>query len=66
MAIVDAFAAVATQWRTSSLGEAIYWVGLDYMGATKGLEMDGIVLTSRQWKELRVMERAAARQLNAR
>lgn len=36
------------------------------MGATKGLEMDGIVLTSRQWKELRVMERAAARQLNAR
>ncbi|WP_242415090.1 DUF1799 domain-containing protein [Sphingomonas panni] len=64
MVIVDAFAAVSTQWRTVSIPDGIYWVGLDYVGAKVGLDNQDITLTHRQWGELRVMERAALRQLN--
>lgn len=63
--IVDAFIAVATQWRVTPLasGQA-YWQGLDYVAVRAGLDMAGIALTPPQWFGVQQMERAASAVLN--
>lgn len=63
--IVQAFTAIATQWRTAPLGLGGYrYLGLDYTAAKAGLELAGITLAADQWKGVRMMERAATIELN--
>lgn len=63
--IVQAFTAIATQWRTAPMGLGGYrYLGLDYTAAKAGLDLAGITLTADQWKGVRVMERAATAELN--
>ena len=63
--IVQAFAAISTQWRTAPLGLGGYrYLGLDYTGAQAGLQLAGITLSKDEWKDLRTMERAATKHLN--
>lgn len=65
-----AFAAVSGQWRTQALsslgGAAMIWLGLDYTAARAGLEMAGIDITPDLWAEVRIIEAAAAEELNRR
>jgi hypothetical protein len=63
------FAAVSSQWRTSSLpAGGVWWQGIDYGVLPGVLRMMGIA--RREWADLfddlRVMERAAASTLNER
>lgn len=63
--IVNAFCAVASQWRTISLASGkVWWEGLDYAAVRAGLGFARIRLTPDQWRGLQVMERAAADALN--
>lgn len=68
VAVVEAFLAVATQWRTAprpaGFGSGAYWVGLDYSAVRVGLEASGIVITPRLWGRLMIMEDAAVAALN--
>ena len=65
MPIVDAFVAVATQWRSTALADGrVHFHGLDYAGVRPGLELAGLNLSPGEWRGLRTMERAAARALN--
>ena len=63
--IVLAFLSVSTQWRVSALASgSVYWVGLDYAGATAGLGAAGVAVTPQLWAGVRTMERAARDALN--
>jgi hypothetical protein len=65
MAIVDAFIAVASQWRTIVLPNGrVVWQGLDYASVDIGLNRAGIALRPDQWADVQIMERAAASALN--
>jgi len=65
--IVQAFTAIATQWRTAPMGLGGYrYLGLDYAAAKAGLDLAGITLAADQWKGVRMMERAATEHLNGR
>lgn len=65
--IVQAFTAIATQWRTAPMGLGGHrYLGLDYAAAKAGLELAGITLCPGQWKGVRMMERAATEHLNGR
>ena len=65
MPIVDAFVAVATQWRTTALADGrVFFDGLDYAGVRAGLELAGLLLSPREWRGVRTMERAAAKLMN--
>ncbi len=78
VAIVCAFLAVSTQWRTvprggggfaSPFGGAVapiapMFIGLDYAAARAGLDGDGIIVTPELWRGLRVMEAEACSVLN--
>jgi hypothetical protein len=71
VAVVDAFLAVATQWRTAPIGGGmapvgIVYVGLDYAAVRAGLDAAGIIITPELWAGLRVMEDAARTALNER
>ncbi len=65
-----AFCAVSGQWRTQALsslgGATLFWIGLDYAAARVGLEMAGIDITPDLWAEVRIIEAAAAEELNRR
>lgn len=65
-----AFAAVSGQWRTQALsslgGAALIWLGLDYAAARAGLDLAGIEITPELWAEVRIIEAAAAEELNRR
>ena len=63
--IVDAFIAVATQWRVVTLASGrAWWQGLDYTAVRAGLEMADIRLTPAQWFGVQQMERTASATLN--
>jgi hypothetical protein len=65
---VNAFLAIATQWRTllvpHGFGVRSVAVGLDYVAAERGLALAGIDVTPDLWARLKVMEGAAAAALN--
>lgn len=76
--VVEAFLAVATQWRVlaCSVGGAIgpaggalaptvpVYISLDYAAVRAGLDAENIAVTPQLWRGLRVMESAAAAALN--
>lgn len=67
--IVEAFLAVSSQWRMTSIGGGMapvlpVYVGLDYSAARVGLDAAGIEVTPGLWSGLRVMEAAACAALN--
>jgi hypothetical protein len=65
--IVAAFLAVATQWRQLPLVDGrVLWQGLDYAAVDRGLALAGMTLSPDQWAGVQVVEREAARVLNAR
>jgi hypothetical protein len=65
MDIVSAFQAVSSQWRAAGMADGrLHYIGLDYAGASAGLNAAGIALTSDQWHGLRVMEGEARAALN--
>ncbi|MFH0299825.1 DUF1799 domain-containing protein [Bradyrhizobium sp. 31Argb] len=69
VAIVQAFLAVCTQWRTAPAGGGFapmmpIWIGLDYSAVRVGLEAEGIAITPELWRGLRVMEDEATDALN--
>lgn len=65
MPVIDAFLAIATQWRTVSLAEGrVHWIGLDYAAARAAFEMAGVTVAPPVWLGVRVMEREAAAALN--
>lgn len=62
VAVVEAFLAVCTQWRTETIvnfrtGQAsIVRTGLDYAGCRAGLAAAGVRVTPELWQGIRVME----------
>ena len=67
--IVQAFLAVATQWRVVGLGggfepSRIRFVGFDYAAVRAALDAEAIQVTPDQWRGLRMMEGAACAALN--
>ena len=70
VAIVTAFLACATQWRTTVApagdGFKLLWLGLDYAGARAGVEAAGLALDPDIWAGVRIMEAAARDALNGR
>jgi Phage related hypothetical protein (DUF1799) len=78
MPVVEAFLAVATQWRTavrggggaaSPFGGSIaplltLFIGLDYASALASLDALGIAVTPDLWRDLQTMEFAALCRLN--
>lgn len=68
-AIVDAFLAVASQWRVISVGGGMapampFYVGQDYAAARVALDAEAIPVTPDLWRGLRIMETAACNALN--
>jgi len=70
VAIVTAFLAAASQWRTTLApagdGLKVLWLGLDYAGARAGIEAAGLALDPDIWTGIRIMEAAARDALNER
>ena len=65
MPIVEAWLAIATQWRTVALADGrVLWLGLDYASVKVGLDAERHALSGQQWAGLRVMERSAGTALN--
>lgn len=69
VATVEAFLAVATQWRVVACGGGLaptvpIYIALDYCAVRTGLDAENIVVTPELWRGLRVMESAAAAALN--
>lgn len=65
MPIVDAFLAIASQWRTAALVDGrVHWFGLDYSAVRAGYEMAGLTIAPRVWAGVQVMERAASAAMN--
>ena len=65
MPIVDAWLAIASQWRTVALADGrVHWIGLDYAAAKAGLELAAITVTGSLWAGVCAMERAASAALN--
>jgi hypothetical protein len=76
--IVNAFMAVAMQWRVVSRGGGgaagpfggmvapivPFFIGLDYSAVRAGLEAEGFIITPELWRCLRVMEDEACTVLN--
>lgn len=56
---VEAFLAVATQWRVVAGMAGLIVTGLDYVGVRFGLRALGIRVTPELWADLQVMEIAA-------
>lgn len=68
-AIVAAFLAVSSQWRTAAIGGGLApgrlcYLGLDYAAALAGLAAAGVTVTPELWAGVRLMEAEAARALN--
>lgn len=61
---VEAFLAVATQWRVVAGPERLRVVGLDYAGARAGWDLAGIAMTPALFADVRIMEAAAIAALN--
>lgn len=65
MPIVDAFCAVASQWRQIVFPTGrVHWQGLDYTAVRVGLDGAEIAVTPELWDGITIMERAAAATLN--
>jgi len=63
--ILLAFLSVSTQWRAiATASGAVYWMGLDYVAARADLDAEGIAVTPRLWRGIKIMERAARDALN--
>lgn len=66
--VVDAFLAVASQWRTAVAFDEgrmrTLWIGLDYAGAAVAWAARGIELTAERLAGIQVMEMTARRALN--
>lgn len=62
---LSGFLAVSTQWRAiGRMDGSVYWQGLDYTGAERGLALAGIDVDLALWGDIRVMEAAARNRLN--
>lgn len=61
---LNAFLAVATQWRFAPSRDGTRATGLDYSAVQAGLGMAGISLTPDEWADFRVIEQAAQAALN--
>ena len=64
MGTVQAFLAVAGQWRTAVGQARIIYHGLDYTAVRAGLKMAGIALTPAQWGDVQLIEAGAVAALN--
>jgi hypothetical protein len=65
---VDAFLAVASQWRTAMTVEEgrlkTMWIGLDYAGAAVAWTARGIELTAELLASIQIIEMSARKALN--
>ena len=61
---INAFLAVANQWRSMQGARRAHVVGLDYAAVRAGLDMAGITLSPDEWADFRVIEGAASAALN--
>jgi hypothetical protein len=61
---VEAFLAVATQWRVVAGLDAAAWVGLDYAGCREGFALAGIEVDPMTWSQIRAIEAGAINALN--
>lgn len=61
---VEAFLAVASQWRVLALPTGLAWLGLDFAGARAGLELAGIEVTPELWADLRIVAIGAKDEMN--
>lgn len=67
--IVQAFLAVATQWRVATIGGGMapalpILIGLDYAAVRVALDAEAIGVTPELWRGLRVMEDEAVKATN--
>lgn len=58
---LEAFLAVATQWRLSGMGRP---VGLDYTAARAGFDLAGITVSPALWEQVQAIEHGALAALN--
>ncbi len=63
-ATVEAFLAIAGQWRMVAGMGGMLALGLDYAGAQAGLELAGIEATPALWADIRVIEAGAKAAMN--
>lgn len=61
---LNAFLAMAGQWRTIFNGEKVIWIGLDYAAAKPALDLAGLTLTPAEWADVQVIEAGARAALN--
>jgi hypothetical protein len=61
---VEAFLACQTQWRVLAGFKQVLFIGLDYAGARAALDALAIAITPDLWRDLQIMEAAAAHALN--
>lgn len=60
VAALEAFLAVATQWRFAAPGDrSLRRLGLDYASARVGLDLAGIAMTPDLWRDVQFVEYAA-------
>lgn len=64
MPAVEAFLAIASQWRIVDGWNGRRVIGLDYTAARAGLELAGIEVTPGVWAEVREIERGARAAMN--
>ena len=68
VAAVEAFLIVATQWRSlvreTMDGIRIHFTGLDYAAARAGLELAGVAVEPRVWRQVLQLEATARDALN--
>ncbi len=64
VAAVEAFLAIAGQWRMVAGMGGMLALGLDYAGAQAGLELAGIETTPALWAEIRAIEAGAKAAMN--
>ena len=62
--VVQAFLAVADQWRLVAGQAGIVYLALDYTAVKAGFEMAGIRLTPAQWGDVQLIESGACAALN--
>ena len=61
---VQAFLAVADQWRVAAGKNGVVFLGLDYTAVRAGFDLAGITLTPAQWADVQMIEAGAVAAMN--